>query len=71
MAIAGAMTTAYKLTPSKGTRPNVERTTYPSDRCTPPFAAVHLLRNWTDDSTLVIVQGSDMSAFWQLWEGGE
>jgi len=27
------------------------------------------LRNWTDDSTLVIVQGSDMAAFWQLWGG--
>ncbi len=68
MAIAGAMTTAYGLTPSAGTRPNVERTTWPNDRCTPPAVAVNVLRNWTPDSK-VIVQGSDMAQFWALWGG--
>lgn len=71
MAVAGAMTTAYKLTPSKGARPNVERTTYPSDRCTPPAEAVAQLRDWTPDAKPVIVQGSDMATFWQLWGGVE
>jgi hypothetical protein len=73
MAIAGAMTTAYSLTPGKGTRPNVEHTTFPSDRCTPPDVAVRLLREraLTANAMPVIVQGSDMSAFWAAWEGGE
>ena len=69
MAIAGAMTTAYSLTPGTGTRPNVSKTTFPSDRCTPPAEAVAQLRNWTPDAKPVIVQGSDMAAFWQLWGG--
>ena len=69
MAVAGAMTTAYKLTPSAGPRPHVDKTTYPSDRCTPPAIAVNLLRNWTADSKPVIVQGSDMAQFWALWGG--
>ena len=68
MAIAGSMTTAYRLTP--GLRPDavhVDRTTYPSDRCTPPAVAAEWLRNWTPDSRPVIVQGSDMAAFWVVW----
>lgn len=69
MAIAGAMTTAYSLTPGTGTRPNLLRTTYPSDKCTPPADAVDALRNWTPDSLPVIVQGSDMATFWLLWNG--
>lgn len=71
MAVAGAMTTAYRLTP--GLRPDavhVDRTTFPNDRCTPPAVAVNLLRNWTADSRPVIVQGSDMAQFWALWGGG-
>ncbi len=68
MAIAGAMTTAYSLTPGTGTRPNVSKTTHPNDRCTKPADAVERLHNWTPDSQPVIVQGSDMAAFWQLWE---
>lgn len=68
MAIAGSMTTAYRLTPGTPTRPNVERTTHPSDRCTTPADAVTALRNWTTGSKPVIVQGSDMAAFWQAWE---
>jgi hypothetical protein len=71
MAIAGSMTTAYSLTPGTATRPNLLRTTYPSDRCTPPNVAVDALRNWTHDSLPVIVQGSDMATFWQLWGGVE
>ena len=69
MAIAGAMTTAYSLTPGRGERPNVDKTTFPSDKCTPPAVAVNLLREWTADSKPVIVQGSDMAQFWQLWGG--
>ena len=69
MAIAGAMTTAYSLTPGTGTRPNASKTTFPSDRCTPPAEAVAQLRNWTPVAKPVIVQGSDMAAFWQLWGG--
>ena len=71
MAIAGSMTTAYRLTP--GLRPDavhVDRTTYPSDRCTPPAVAAEWLRNWTPDSRPVIVQSSDMAAFWAVWNGG-
>jgi hypothetical protein len=71
MAIAGAMTTAYSLTPCPGARPIVAKTTYPSDRCTPPAEAVAQLRGWTPDAKPVIVQGSDMAAFWQLWGGWE
>ncbi len=70
MAIAGAMTAAYSLAPGTGTRPNIARTTYPSDKCTPPAEAVAQLRDWTPDARPVIVQGSDMAAFWRLW-GGE
>ena len=69
MAIAGAMTTAYSLTPGRGERPNVDKTTFPSDKCTPPAVAVNLLREWTADSKPVIVQGSDMAQFWALWGG--
>ncbi len=69
MAIAGAMTTAYSLTPSAGTRPKIERVTYPSSDCTPPAVAVNVLRNWTPDSKPPIVQGSDMAQFWALWGG--
>ena len=69
MAIAGSMTTAYKLKPSAGAHLDVERTTYPSDKCTTPAVAVTILRNWTADSTPPIVQGSDMAAFWAAWEG--
>ena len=71
MAIAGSMTTAYSLTPGTATRPNLLRTTYPSDRCTPPADAVDALRNWTPDSKPPVVQGSDMAAFWELWGGVE
>ena len=69
MAIAGAMTTAYSLTPGTGALPNVNKTTFPSDRCTPPAVAAEWLRNWTPDSRPVIVQGSDMATFWLLWNG--
>ena len=69
MAVAGAMTTAYSLTPSAGTRPNIARMTYPSSMCTPPAEAVTQLRNWTPDAKSAIVQGSDMPEFWQLWGG--
>ncbi len=68
MAIAGGMTTAYSLTPGTGMRPNIARMTYPSGLCTPPAVAVQQLRDWTPDARPVIVQGSDMAAFWQLWE---
>ncbi len=68
MAHAGSMTTAYRLDMHKGAL-RVERTTFPSDRCTPPAEAVERLRNWRPDSAPVIVQGSDMAQFWQLWEG--
>jgi len=71
MAIAGAMTTAYSLTPGTGTRPNLLRTTYPSDMCVSPDTAVRRLRNWTPDSKAPVVQGSDMAAFWELWGGVE
>ena len=71
MAIAGAMTTAYSLTPGTATRPNLLKTTYPSGRCTPPADAVAQLRDWTPDARPVIVQGSDMATFWQLWGGVE
>jgi hypothetical protein len=71
MAIAGAMTTAYSLTPGTAARPNLLKTTYPSDKCTPPAEAVAQLRDWTPDARPVIVQGSDMTEFWRLWEGGE
>ena len=68
MAIAGAMTTAYSLRMVGGdVRP--ERTTFPSDRCTPPDVAADALRNWTADSKPPIVQGSDMATFWLLWNG--
>jgi hypothetical protein len=30
---------------------------------------VDALRNWTPDARPVIVQGSDMATFWQLWGG--
>lgn len=69
MAIAGSMTTAYSMTPGPGTRPSVSKTTYPGNRCTPPTEAVAALLNWTPASPPVIVQGSDMMAFWLLWEG--
>lgn len=69
MAIAGSMTTAYRLTP--GLHPgdvHVNRTTYPSDKCTPPDMAAQRLREFTPDGPPVVVQGSDMATFWQLWE---
>lgn len=69
MAVAGAMTTAYTLSMRGGPRPHVDKTTFPSGLCTPPAEAVNLLRNWTTDSQPVIVQGSDMAQFWQLWGG--
>lgn len=69
MAVAGAMTTAYSLTPGRGDKPNVDKTTFPSDKCTPPAVAVNLLRNWTPGDKPVIVQGSDMAQFWALWGG--
>ena len=69
MAVAGAMTTAYRLSMRSLDKPHVDKTTYPSDRCTPPAVAVNLLRNWTADSQPVIVQGSDMAQFWALWGG--
>lgn len=69
MAVAGAMTTAYKLKPSAGPLPHVDKTTHPSNLCTPPAAAVIRLRNWTQDSKPPIVQGSDMARFWYLWGG--
>ncbi len=68
MAVAGGMTTAYSMTPGTSTRPKVEHTTRPSDRCTSPAEAVQQLRNWTPDSAPVIVQGSDMAEFWDKWE---
>ena len=68
MAVAGAMTTAYNIVPAKD-KLHATKTTYPSDRCTPPAVAVNLLRNWTADSRPVIVQGSDMAQFWALWGG--
>ena len=67
MAVAGAMTTAYNIVPAKD-KLHVTKTTYPSNLCTPPALAVERLRNWTDDSKPVIVQGSDMAQFWALWE---
>lgn len=70
MAIAGSMTTAYRLTP--GLRPDavhVDKTTYPSDKCTPPDVAADALRHWTSKSLPVVVQGSDMATFWRLWNG--
>jgi len=69
MAVAGSMTTAYRLH-GGGSRPRVEHTTHPNDRCTPPAVAVDTLRNWTADTKPPIVQGSDMATFWRLWEGG-
>ena len=69
MAVAGAMTTAYRLSMRSLDKPHVDKTTYPSDRCTPPAVAVNLLRNWTADSKPAIVQGSDMAQFWALWGG--
>lgn len=69
MAIAGAMTTAYSLTPGTATRPNLLKTTFPAAECTPPADAVTQLRDWTPDARPVIVQGSDMAAFWVLWNG--
>ena len=70
MAVAGAMTTAYSLSMRGGPRPRVDKTTYPSDRCTPPDVAVNLLRerSLTANAMPVIVQGSDMSEFWRRWE---
>jgi hypothetical protein len=70
MAVAGAMTTAYRLKP--GLLPDdvhIDRTTHPSNLCTPPAAAVIRLRNWTTDSKPPVVQGSDMARFWYLWGG--
>jgi hypothetical protein len=67
MAVAGSMTTAYSLQ-MNGDVLRADRTTYPSDRCTPPDVAVERLRNWKADSTPPIVQGSDMATFWRLWE---
>ena len=69
MAIAGSMTTAYSLKPGTAARPNVSKTTYPSDMCTPPDVAVAQLRDWTPDARPVVVQGSDMATFWALWNG--
>lgn len=69
MAVAGAMTTAYRLSMRSLDKPHVDKTTFPSDKCTPPAVAVSLLRNWTADSHPVIVQGSDMAQFWVLWGG--
>lgn len=71
MAVAGAMTTAYNLSMRGGPRPHVDKTTYPSNLCTPPDEAVNLLlaRGWAKDKTPVIVQGSDMAQFWALWGG--
>lgn len=71
MAIAGAMTTAYRLSLSVSGNIYTERTTFPSDRCTPPSVAATVLRNWTPDAKPPIVQGSDMAAFWAVWNGGE
>ncbi len=68
MAIAGSMTTAYSLR-IVGGAPRPERTTFPSDKCTPPDVAVDVLRNWTAESKPPVVQGSDMATFWRLWEG--
>jgi len=70
MAVAGSMTTAYRLTP--GLRPDavhVDKTTFPSDKCTPPADAVERLRHWVTESKPPIVQGSDMATFWALWGG--
>ncbi len=71
MAVAGAMTTAYRLSMRSLDKPHVDRTTYPSDRCTPPAKAVAILRERAGnmDETPVIVQGSDMAQFWALWGG--
>ncbi len=66
MAIAGSMTTAYRLTMRNG-EAIADRTTFPSDRCTPPALAVDALRHWTAESVPPVVQGSDMATFWRLW----
>ncbi len=66
MAIAGSMTTAYRLRMVRGDV-HPERTTFPADKCTTPASAVDALRYWTAESVPPVVQGSDMAAFWQLW----
>lgn len=68
MAVAGSMTTAYTLRIDGGIL-RVERTTFPSDKCTTPVVAATVLHNWTADSKPPIVQGSDMATFWALWGG--
>lgn len=69
MAVAGAMTAAYRLSMRGGPRPHVDKTTFPSNECTPPDVAVNLLREraLTANAMPVIVQGSDMTAFWRRW----
>ncbi len=69
MAIAGSMTTAYRLTMRKG-EAIADHTTFPSDKCTPPALAVDALRHWTPESVPPVVQGSDMATFWRLWKRG-
>ena len=69
MAVAGSMTTAYRLSMRGGTMPHVDKTTFLSTNCTPPAVAAQRLREWNADSVPVVVMGSDMAQFWQLWGG--
>jgi hypothetical protein len=62
MAVAGAMTTAYKLRLVDG-KLDTQNITYPSDKCVAPVDAAGKLRS----GKAVIVQGSDMAKFWEVW----
>lgn len=63
MAIAGGMTTAYKIEFVFGEL-IVTRATYPSDKCAKPDVAVDRVRG---GGGVAIVAGSDMARFNELW----
>lgn len=63
MAIAGSMTTAYKIE-LIFSELIVTRTTYPSDKCAKPDVAADRVRGGGD----AIVAGSDMTKFNELWD---
>lgn len=63
MAIAGSMTTAYKVSFIFGEL-TVTRTTYPQHSCVNPKDAAGKVRSGEH----VIVAGSDMTEFRKIWE---
>ncbi len=62
MAVAGSMTTAYRVSEVKGKLIS-ETTTYPSDKCIDPAAAVDIVRR----KGACIVAGGKMTEFRKLW----